>query len=103
MSELKIDGAGNALIRARLDAGFRERKAFAMLIEMPESTLLRYESNERAVSTSALEKIATGVGEPVEVLVLKCLEEKYPRLSKTKTGTLLHGLVEAIRSESPRR
>jgi transcriptional regulator with XRE-family HTH domain len=103
MSQLKFDGAGNALISARIGAGYTERKAFALRIKMPESTLLRYETNERAISTSALEKIARGIGEPVEVLILKCLEAKYPKLSKTKSGTLLRGLVEAIRSESAPR
>jgi transcriptional regulator with XRE-family HTH domain len=100
---LNIEGTGDVIRQERIAGGYPLLKDFALLIGMPDSTLSRYERNERALTLEAIEQIAAGLERPAELLILKCLQARYPKLKASKTGALLIRLADEIQVLSQKR
>jgi transcriptional regulator with XRE-family HTH domain len=92
----KLHKAGSVIRELREEAGL-SLSDLAQKMGWDKGRLSKYENDGLGLSAQTIEKIATALNFNPEVLLLKCLQHKYPRLAEAKTGKLIE---EAIRELS---
>ena len=70
----------------------------ARRIGWDKGRLSKYENSRLGLSLPVIEDIAKALGERPEVVVLRCLKERYPALSSSKSevGRLVQHLVDEL-------
>ena len=73
-------------------------EGLARKLNWNKGRLSKYENDRLGMSLSVLDKIAKALGEWTEVLVLLCLKQQYPKLSRpdSEAGQLLDALVDKL-------
>ena len=89
---LKIDGVGQVITRSRELCGLSMGE-LSRILDWDKSRLSKYENGQLALSTEVIEQIANGLNLRPEVLVLRCMKEKYEGFSTSRAGKLLEHLV----------
>jgi transcriptional regulator with XRE-family HTH domain len=80
--------------RLREEAGV-SLGTLARRLKWDKGRLSKYENNHLALSLPTIDKIASALGIPPEVIVLECLMERYPGLKapESELGQLLKRLT----------
>jgi transcriptional regulator with XRE-family HTH domain len=97
-ANLKITGAGVALVRLREAAGLTQ-SGLAERLGWDRSRVHKYENDERDLNLPAIEDIARALGQRPEVVTLYCLKQRYPKIAGSEVGGLLDDLVRHLGPE----
>jgi len=89
---LKLTGVGQAIRQLRENAGFSQAE-MSMRLGWVSGKLSKYETNHLALSLNVIDAIAKALEQRPDVVVLYCLQHRYPDLGKGKIGSLLEALI----------
>ena len=95
--DFKVIGAGDIIRNVRFKNGLSLR-GLAKMANMPESTLSRYETNERPLMLSTIVAIASSFNESPEEVAFKCVCRAFPGIEAV-IGQSLKTVVDFIVSE----
>jgi len=90
--QLKLSGVGQAIRQLRENAGFSQSE-LSKRLGWVSGKLSKYETNHLALSLTVIEEIARALEQRPDVVVLFCLQHRYPELGTSKVGSLLEALV----------
>lgn len=93
----RIDSVGQVLRQIREEAEMSLQE-LASKLGWDKGRLSKYENNHLNLSSSVIESIAQALGLPPSLLMLRCLQWRFPELrsSRTKTGKLVAGLLAEL-------
>jgi len=94
MATLKIPGAGD-LLREIREGQKVSLKELARRLGWDQGRVSKYETGRLAVSLPVLEEISQALGLRPEMVLLRIIKSRYPRLSKkgSEMGSLLDKLI----------
>lgn len=87
-AEIRFENCGDVFHNLRDAAGLTLR-ALAENSGISYSKLAKIEKNEQAITLTMIEQIAEGLELPIEQIVLKCLQSRFPKLRNTEAGTIV--------------
>ena len=97
-SLVKLSNVGAALSQLRKQAGFSISE-MAKQLGWSKGRISKYENDELGVTTTVLEELAKGLGMEPEVVILFCLNHKYPKLGDSEIGKALEDLIINVKEE----
>ena len=77
MSEPALESAGEVVRALRCEVGLSLRD-FAEKLGWDKSRISRIENNETKLTSSAINEIATALGKPTELVLVRCFEASFP-------------------------
>jgi len=91
---LKMKGVGQAIRQLREEEGLSQSE-MSMRLGWVAGKLSKYETNHLALSLEVIEEIARALKQRPDVVVLYCLQYRYPSLGTSEVGSLLEALVNS--------
>jgi len=89
---LKLTGVGRTIRQLREQAGLSQAE-LSRRLGWAAGKLSKYETNHLALSLEVIEEIARVLEQRPDVVVLRCLQHRYPALGTSEVGRLLEAMV----------